>query len=432
LRERRWLAAWPAIFAAPAMIAAWQLWERWTGGVFPIEVLLGYMRTFSLQSSANKFTSALALTAHAGWIVFPALIALAFTRKAGLWRWLLIVIAALLLFSFDPNPLFWASAAMGLLLLLSCLRREFLSAWIVIFFAASLAIFFAGSARYLLPIAAPVAIVIARDLSLPSLYIGFAAQMVISLGLAAANYQHWDAVRDFSNQVLAQANGRRIWINGEWGMRHYLEARGAQPLLRDTKLSPGDLIVTSQLGQAVTVTAPVAPLMDTEITPSIPLRIISIEGGSGYSASSKGVLPFEISREVVDRMRLDIVAERNPELSYLDPKDPRAAAQLIEGLYGDGWASGDASVVLKVPEHSTQLEVSFFIPDNSPARTITLLAENIVLGETTFPQPGAHTFAVPFHTSAPQAAIGLRVDKTFQSPPDTRRLGIIVTGIGFK
>ena len=36
-------------------------------------------------------------------------------------------------------------------------RTQFLIAWIVLFFGASLVVFFAGSARYLLPMVAPVA-----------------------------------------------------------------------------------------------------------------------------------------------------------------------------------------------------------------------------------------------------------------------------------
>jgi hypothetical protein len=274
--------------------------------------------------------------------------------------------------------------------------------------------------------------VVAREVSRQWLLAGFAAQLVVSLGLAAANHQHWGAVREFASTANHQANGRWGWVNSEWGLRHYLEAGGAQPLLPDTELRPGDLIISSELGRSVTVNTPTAPLAEATISPWIPLRIISIEGGSGYSASSKGLRPFEISREVVDVLRLDAVIERKADLSYVDPKDPQATAQIIRGLYPDGWTTGEATLLLKVPPSAAMLSASIFIPPDAPARTITLIADGSVVGEQTFPQPGAYTLSAPFHTQAAQVTVGLRVDATHKVPTDTRDLGVIVTGIGFK
>jgi hypothetical protein len=202
----------------------------------------------------------------------------------------------------------------------------------MIYFDAALVIYFAGSARYLLPIAAPEAILYAREVSTRWLSAGIAAQLVVTMGLATPNYQHWSETREFADAVMRQASGRRVWVNAELGVRHYLEARGALPLLRDQVLRTDDIVVTSELVRPVNVTAPTARLLEKTIVPSVPLRLISVEGGSGYSASSKGLLPFEISREVVDRLTADVVIERTAELSYLDPKDPTAPAHIIAGL----------------------------------------------------------------------------------------------------
>ena len=127
------------------------------------------------------------------------------------------------------------------------LRRDFLAAWAVIFFAGALLIFFAGSARYLLPIAAPVAILAARNYMPRWLAAGFALQLILSLGLATANYQHWDGYRKFADTLAPDAAQHRVWVNAEWGLRYYLESEGALPLAQDQVVQPGDTIVSSEL-----------------------------------------------------------------------------------------------------------------------------------------------------------------------------------------
>lgn len=432
LHDRKWTPAWLAICAAPATIVLWQAWEWSTSGTLPLAVLLGYMRSGELQSTARKLGSAAALTGHAAWIVFPALIVAAFYKRATKLHWIVIALVAILATRHDLNPLFWASVAIGALLVTTSIRREFLSAWILLFFTASLVIFFAGSARYLLPIAAPVAILTARELPTRWLQIGFAAQLAISLALAAANHEHWNEVRTFANQVMNQANGRRVWVDAEWGIRHYLEDRGARPLLKNTILRANDIVVRSDLGQPVAINSPTAKLLETTIAPAIPFRLISIDGGSGYSASSKGLLPFELSTEPIDRLHAEVVIEREPTLSYLDPKSPEAPLHILNGLFPDGWSLAEAQVLLKVPEHHTTLSASIFIPPDAPARTITLLADAKLIAQQAFPAPGAYTLTAPFHTDAKQLTVTLRVDKTHQVPPDTRALGVIVIGIGLQ
>src|SRR5258706_16482921 len=60
---------------------------------------------------------------------------------------------------YDPRPLFWISIGCGVLILLSAVKeRGFIGWWLLIFMAGAGLGFFAGSARYLLPLAAPVAI----------------------------------------------------------------------------------------------------------------------------------------------------------------------------------------------------------------------------------------------------------------------------------
>src|SRR6516225_2406473 len=106
---------WAAIFTPPLVIAAWQIFERLSTGALPAGVLTGYFATYQFQTLAIKARNAAALAIHSCWIVFPALL------PAALWQ-------------------AWRK------------RREpqtrFLLAWVAIFLAGAMAIFFAGSARY--------------------------------------------------------------------------------------------------------------------------------------------------------------------------------------------------------------------------------------------------------------------------------------------
>src|SRR5262249_42170017 len=132
------MAAYQAVFLIPILavrrrtavlltplltIAAWQIFTRLTTGAAPASQLAAYLIGYKFLAGALQ--GALMLLIHSWFIVFPALVPFAF---AAAWR----------------------------------RRREsdtlFLLAWIVIFLACGLPIFFAGSARYLLPIAAPVCI----------------------------------------------------------------------------------------------------------------------------------------------------------------------------------------------------------------------------------------------------------------------------------
>jgi hypothetical protein len=433
-RRRTWYPAWGVVLAAPLAIAVWQLWEWRTRGALPAAVLMGYMRSYSFNKTSNTLRSAVALVVHSGWIVSPLLGLAAFWPKQ---RWRLFVAAGATLTAaiYDMNPLFWLSVGCGVLVLTwlieEAVRRDFLAAWAVIFFAGALLIFFAGSARYLLPIAAPVAILAAR--AAPStrwLTAGFALQMILSLGLATANYQHWDGYRQFAKTLAPDAAQHRVWVDSEWGLRYYLESEGALPLSRDQVIQPGEMVVSSALAHAVTINAPVAQVSAADIVPSVPLRLISLSHRSAYSSAAGGLLPFEISRGPADRVRADTVVDRKPVLSYLDPKDSRAPVHILSGLFPDGWMSERASVLL-IPK-SAAVEVVFSIPPNAPARHVQLLVDGQVVAEDTFPGPGSYKLTAPLQFSNPTATVGITVDKTFNAPGDRRNLGVVITGIGFR
>ena len=222
LYGRKWRTARLAALSPIAALLGWQIFERLSTGALPAGILANYMSTYGLQVLAQKMKSAVALTGHLAWLVFPAL-----------WIPTLYSIPFAVGAAFyDLNPLFWGSIAVGVGILIWCARhwREFLAQWVLIFFAGALVIFFAGSARYLLPIALPIAILATQRANRRLLKISLGCGFALSLALGTVNYQHWDGYRQFAQSLQDEAKSKRLWINGEWGLRYYFESEGGLPL----------------------------------------------------------------------------------------------------------------------------------------------------------------------------------------------------------
>ena len=432
--RRAWVPGWIATLAAPVMLLSWQLWERATTGVMPAAALAGNLQSYNFESFAMKGPAAVALLVHLGWIVSP-LIVLAAIRNGSRWQWIAAALAAVGGALHDPNPLFWLSIGCGVWLLTWSIGRDFppdfIGWWALIFFAGAVIVFFAPSARYLLPLAAPIAILTANAVSPRIAVIGLALQFALSLGLAIVNYQHWDAYRQFAETLRHDAATHRLWINSELGFRFYLESEGGLLLGKDQPIQPGDLIVTSALANPLPVGMPTAPLSQAEIRPAIPLRLISLNGRSAYSSHSGGLRPFDISTGPIDIIRSEIAIQ--PTLSYLDPHDPKTKSQIISGWFPeDGWTSGEARVLLKVPQEAKSLDLAFTVPPAAPARQVRMAVNGQAVTEKTLPAPGTYTLSAPPRTGSQSITVTISVDKTFSAPPDARDLGIIMTGIGFR
>jgi hypothetical protein len=406
LFRRRNVAAWLVILTPPLVLVAWQLFERATTGAAPAAVAAGYFSSYQLQTLTAKLRNAVALSAHACFLVFPALLPGAFVLA---WR----------------------------------KRREtdtrFLLAWIGLFFAGALAIFFAGSARYLLPMAAPVALLASR-LSTRWLAAGVAANLVIGLGLAAANAEHWDAYRQFAHEqrhLMDAQPTHRVWVDGLWGVRHYFEEEGALPLRKGQIVKPGDYVVSSELSSSVELNAPVAPVATLEIRPSIPFRIIGLETASGYSSVGRGLWPFGLSTGVIDRVRAVKVVERHPTVSWLPMDAGEAKDQIVAGIYSQEgkirWMSKTASVVLKSPDGATPLRVDFTIHPNSKARRVRLLLDGHEVAAKTYGGPGDYSLvSEPLRPAGPAAVVTIELDAIFNAPGDARDLGVVLSGVGFR
>ncbi len=438
-KRRDWKPGWIAALAAPAALAAYQFWERATLGAMPAAVLAGYMQTYHLNALAQKARGATALVVHLAWMISPLILLLLIPRGSRR-LWVIAAIAAVAGATYDINPLFWASLALGVWVLGWCVQqaahKSFPALWLLLFFAPAMAVFFAGSARYLLPVAAPLAIVVVNSLAVNNsrrsiVYTGVGLQLALSVGLAIVNYQHWEAYRQLAGTVASEAAGRRVWVNADGGERYYFEADGALALPRNAAVEPGDIVVSSALAGGVPAGVPLAALSNTEIRPALPLRLISLEGRSAYSFGSRGLLPFELSTVPIDDVRAEIAVA--PELSYIVPEDPKAAAQILSGLSTDGWTEQQATVILKVPPGATTLSASFWLHPSAPARHVSLSVNGSVIVEKDLPRADStYTISGLAPVGTASVAVTFAVDKTFSVPGDARHLGVDLTGIGFK
>lgn len=452
-KRRRWVAGWLALATPGAALALWQLYERVTGGAAPAGVLADYFRAYGFQAVSSKLQNAVALTVHAGWLVFP-LLALAAFRRSPRWVWMAAIAAAgsgaVLL---DPHPLFWVSLGAGLVVVLGSAHlliqpgegdRRMLAWWVVVFFAAALVLFFAGSARYLLPMAAPLALLVTRELAgrRAWLAVSLVLQMAIWLGAAVMNYQHWDGYRCFVEELRPQFAGRRVWVNAEWGLRFYAEAEGALPLLRSQPVEPGDLIVASRIAYPTTFTTGGGrrvAIASRAIRPLPPIRLIGLGVRSAYSTVTLGYRPFDLGWGPVDEVTAELVVEQKPVREWLPMGAPEAESQIISGVYQlEGgrwrWMGERAAILLKAPAAPSAVEAELYLPEVAPARRVELRVDGRVVAETRLERPGSYRLRSPepVAIAGESATLEILVDRTFSPPGDHRRLGVILVGAGFR
>ena len=225
-------------------------------------------------------------------------------------------------------------------------------------------------------------------------------------------------------------------MDGLWGIRHYFEEQGAFPLRKGLIVPPGDAVIVERARQIHRAECARRASRLARHPPSIPLRLIGLETASGYSSVGRGLWPFGISKGLVDRVRAVVVAERRPTLEYLPMDAPEAKDHIVSGIFSlEGqrrWMSKTASVVLKPPAAPTPLRVVFTIHPKSPARRVRLLLDGREVASQSFPGPGDYTLASPPVQPSAAVVVTIELDATFTAPPDTRDLGIVLSGVGFR
>ncbi|MBM3784701.1 MAG: glycosyltransferase family 39 protein [Acidobacteria bacterium] len=401
----------------PATLGAWQGWERLTSGTLPAQVLTGYFDAYGLQRLENKIKNAIGLTGHMAWLVTPLLTA----RK----EWPFAVAPAALAAWFDPNPLCWMSVGAGAMTLANARHHKWLGQWTLLFFAAALALFFAGAARYLLPLTLPIAI-IAAERAKPWHVL---ATAVPGVALAVVNYQHWDAYRQISIPE------RRVWANGELGFRFYLEAQGAVPLLRSQRPQPGDWVISSQL--TAIAHKPGALIRSFDITPALPIRILGLGSKSGFSTVDFGLRPFDFQSTPIDTVTIGTIVEQRPTKMFVTMSDPDAPHHLLAGVHelegATRWAEPAAVLQLLPPPKAAPVEVSLYLPPAAPGRVVTLKLDGTQILTQTLPGPGLHRLLSPaVSPRGPSCRLEISIDREIEQKKDLRRLAMVLVSAGFR
>jgi hypothetical protein len=380
--RRRWLP----LLAAPVAIAMFQAFERFSGGALPAAVLTGYMATHGWQSLHIKLLNAVALCGH-----------------------MIVNIVC---------PIAWIGFK-------RVERDRFLLLWIGIFFAGALAIFFAGAARYLLPLALPVCILASRS---RFVWPAIAVEAALSLGLAIVNYQHWNGYRDIAREV---PKARRVFVNGEWGIRHYLEERGAASLVNGQQFHAGDVVVST--AYAPKIDAPSTLVFERELNSPIPLRIMDLAGDTAFSAVGGKLWPIGVSRAPMDRVRVETIIEVEPTLAYVKIQTPEAAAHIVSGIAtSDGWTHDRGLIALRRPAGSAVLRAIFYIPPTGVGREVRLDIDGVRVAAKRYDESGLFTLdSAALDGNAGRAVITLSTDKPLIVPSDNRPLGVVLSEIGF-
>ena len=302
-RNRPPLAALCAIAAPYLALGAWQALQWALTGRLPAAVLAGYASNPNLSGAAVKAASALALLAHLGvlvtlvplawrrlWGIAPGLLAAYLVTGYPWWeRALLVIFVAL-----GVNALLW---------LWESRRQPVLAAWCLLYFAFACVAFFAGAARYLLPLAAPMAILFViqfRDRP-RILWLALAVNVVLGLNISFAAYEFARVYAD-----VPPPPGRSFLINGDWGFRYYMVAKGGRALEDVSVPTPGEWIVASDLsiaGKYDSLAEETAmPLRSVDLRVRTPLRIVDRHAHTGNSSASMGLLPFSFSLLPLDRI----------------------------------------------------------------------------------------------------------------------------------
>lgn len=437
LRELWWLLAAPLV-----IVIGYQLLERLTGGAAPAKVLAGHFQQFGLQRFEMKLKNAAALTAHLAWMASPLLVA-AFARQIRRALWAIPIMALGLGILADGSPLFWIPFACGALVLvwIAAQRDVELRAWFAIYFLASLAIFFAGAARYLLPAMLPLALLAGRAFEPNRWLLRGAAALNICLGLAlgSVDYQVGSAYRELAARWLPKREP--VWINAEWGLREYAERGGARPLLRGTSIGAGEWLISSALAEQVNYAMQgVDPETAGQaiIRPTLPLRLMGLGARSAYETVGFGLRPFDVTSAPVDIVTLTRFKRLDAELTWLRVVEPGADSQIVSGVYPREnpewrWTGGRAEFLLKAPAGPARLRAEGAIPASAPGRVVELLLEGKTIAATRLNGPGQFTVeSGEISISGPSARVEVRIDRDF-SPGggDQRRLGLILTAIGF-
>jgi hypothetical protein len=317
-RDKPARVAVPAIVAAAAPFVAlglWQLSQYALIGRWPAAILAGYTRFAPFATWQAKLGSAVALLGHLGinivvtpfrltWrkFLYPWLLLIPWAWPRDYPSWQRVMLVAFLILGLET--VLWLSSQVR--------EQPLLSLWCLAYFAFALIAFFAGAARYLMPLAVPLAILFVRQNGdrgwrlWATLLIG----AVLGLNLALADYE---LARVYA--ALPSPAGTDFLVDGEWGFRYTMTRRGGQPIEPSSEARPGEWIVKSDLIGAdfrSPAEALAVNMESRDLRIRTPFRVIDrdsrVYSHSGFESSGFGLLPFSFSNGPVDRITYSLIS----------------------------------------------------------------------------------------------------------------------------
>ncbi len=315
-RRLRWMAPSAAVAAPFVVLGAWQLLQWMLIGRLPAAKLAGYMMFPAFSTLPAKLGSALVLLGHLGATVVVAPFRL--TWRKYLYPWLLLIPWA-----WPPDYPYWQRALLVLFLILgletvlwiaSQIREQpLLSLWCLVYFVFALVAFFAGAARYLMPLAVPLAILFVHQNQDRRWRLGATLAIGATLGLNLA-FADYELARVYAQ--LSAPPGEDFLVDGEWGFRYTMTRRGGQPIEPSSQARPGEWIIKSDLIGAnfrSPAEALAVPMESRDLRIRTPFRVIDrsdMPGAShsGFESSGFGLLPFSFSNQPIDRITYSLVS----------------------------------------------------------------------------------------------------------------------------
>ncbi|MBI5428823.1 MAG: glycosyltransferase family 39 protein [Nitrospinae bacterium] len=192
-----------------------------------------------------------------------------------------------------------------------------------------------GASRYMLPGMAFVFISLLRQTETVRPWIPSAALVLcaaFSFWTAKADYDLAEFYRRIPGEIHRQFPGnQKIWFNGEWGFKHYMEQSGYRLLRRDAEIEPDDLIVEPTIPSRMDLGSLHLPLqLKMTIHCRGPrLKVLHYGAKAGFWSQAFGLLPFWTSSQPVDQIRIYQVV---PQPTPLNLNNVKGTLVFPEGL----------------------------------------------------------------------------------------------------
>lgn len=186
--------------------------------------------------------------------------------------------------------------------------------WVLGTFAFAALMNWSVTARTLLPLAPPTAILIARRIDAlyenaarfrRSFAVPLTACAAISFACGAADYAWARSIRDTARAFVAEAKRQTTstYFQGHWGWQYYLQQGGLAPLdVTKATFRPGDFVLSPQNNVNVEQIPArnAGEVTTTEVPTSKGLAVMSHQLGAGYYTDLFGPLPFAFGTRQTD------------------------------------------------------------------------------------------------------------------------------------